>query len=181
MKIIMKTILVFALILITRTLSAQEKIDNYSFLKLYVINDEHKVLLVKWEDEWEIAGDRYNDPLSVKGYLNKMAGDMGIIIADPKLCGIYTQKWKEGENLTLMQYYQAKYVGGDLKIPDDCTDIKWFSYEDALEVIPYENMVRIMKKIKMHPGKVIGAAFERYRDENNHTQFITLEDWHIMN
>lgn len=177
----LKTILIFPLILMSQILLAQVKSDNYSFFKLYVINDKDEVLLVKWNNEWEIAGNRYNDPLSVKEYLNKMASDMGISIKDPKLCGIYTQRWKNSPNLTLMQYYQATYDGGILKIPADCTDIKWFSYDEALKVIPYENMTTIMKEIKKHPGKVIGAAFERYKDENNNTQYITLEDWHIMN
>lgn len=67
-----------------------------------------------------------------------------------------------------------------MKAPEDCTDIKWFSYEEALKVITYENMKTIMKKIKQHPGKIIGAAFERYKDQNNKTQFVTLEDWYIM-
>ncbi|MBW3467033.1 NUDIX hydrolase [Arthrospiribacter ruber] len=181
MKIITRVALFFSIFLFSQTLIAQEKNDNYSFFKLYVTNDKDEVLLVKWNNEWEIAGDRYNDPLSVNAFLDKMASDMGIRIKDPKLCGMYTQRWKNSTSLTLMQYYQAKYDGGDLKVPEDCSDIKWFGFEEALDVIPYENMTRIMKEIKKHPGKVIGAAFERYRDENNNTQFITLEDWHIMN
>lgn len=181
MKNTTKLLLVYALILVAQNLYAQDKSDNYSFFKLYVINDKDEVLLVKWNNQWEIAGDRYNDPLSVKEYLNKMATDMGISIKDPKLCGMYTQRWKNSPSLTLMQYYKADYAGGDLKIPDDCTDIKWFGYEEALKVIPYENMVRLMKEIRKHPGKVIGAAFERYMDENNNTQFVTLENWHIIN
>ena len=176
-----KTIFTLLVVVATQTLLAQDKYDNYSFFKLYVVNDNDEILLVKWDDQWEIAGSRYNDPISVKKHLDQMATDMGISIKDPKLCGVYTQRWKDSPYLTLMQYYQATYDGGDLKIPDDCTDIKWFSYKDALKVIPYENMITMMQKIKTHPGKIIGAAFERYKDANNKTQFITLEDWYLLN
>ncbi len=176
-----KTLFTFCLTLLSFSLFAQGKADNYSFFKLYVTNDKDEVLLVKWNNEWEIAGSRYNDPLSVKKYLDQMADDMGITVKNPALRGIYTQRWQGSPYLTLMQYYQAQYVGGDLKVPEDCTDIKWFSYEEALKVIPYENMTTIMKKMKDNPGKIIGAAFERYQDENQKTQFITLEDWYIMN
>ncbi|WKN42570.1 NUDIX hydrolase [Tunicatimonas pelagia] len=168
-------------LLFTHALLAQDKTDNYSFMKLYVVNESDEVLLVKWEGEWELAGSRYNDPLSVTAFLDRMAADMGVTIQNHKLCGVYTQRWQGAPYLTLMQYYQATYAGGELKVPDDCTDIRWFSYEKALEVIPYENMKRMMREIREHPGRIIGAAFERYQDENNQTQYVTLEDWYLLN
>lgn len=80
-----------------------------------------------------------------------------------------------------MQYYKAKYAGGDLKVPADCTEIKWFSFDDAIKTIPYPVMTSMMNEIKKNPGKVIGAAFERYKDDKNVTQYITLENYYIMN
>ncbi len=177
----MKTLFILLLTLTAAPLAAQNQPDNYSFMKLYVTNDQGEVLLVKWQGEWEIVGDSYNQPLSVSKFLDEMASHMGIKIKNPQLCGLYTQRWRGNPYLTLMHYYQADYVSGELQVPPDCTDIKWFSYEEALEVIPYPNMTTIMKKIKAHPEKVIGAAFERYKDDNNQTQFVTLEDWHLMN
>ncbi|KEO71890.1 hypothetical protein EL17_20445 [Anditalea andensis] len=139
------------------------------------------MLLVKWNGEWEIVGERYNDPLSIKVFLDGMGLDMGITIREPRLSGMYTQRWRGVPFLTMMHYYHANYAGGELQIPPDCTDIRWFSYEEALQVIPYENMTTMLKEIKKNPGKIIGAAFERYKDENNMTQFITLENFHVMN
>jgi hypothetical protein len=177
----MKPFSVLLLALAAAPLLAQGQSDNYSFMKLYVTNDQGEVLLVKWNGEWELSGDRYNQPLSVSKFLDEMASHMGIKIKNPRLCGLYTQRWRGNPYLTLMHYYQADYVSGELQVPPDCTDVKWFSYEEALKVIPYSNMTAIMKEIKAHPGKVIGAAFERYKDDNNQTQFVTLEDWHLMN
>ncbi len=177
----MKTFFVLLLALATAPLLAQDQPDNYSFMKLYVTNDQGEVLLVKWNDEWELSGDRYNQPLSINKFLDEMASHMGITIKNPQLCGLYTQRWQDTPYLTLMHYYQADYVSGELRVPPDCTDVRWFSYEEALKVVTYLNMTTIMKKTKAHPGRVIGAAFERYKDENNQTQFVTLEDWHLMN
>ena len=64
-----------------------------------------------------------------------MEADMGITLRDRKLRGLFTFHSVDRPNPTLMQYYQARYVSGDLKTPPD-TDIRWFSYREALQVIP---------------------------------------------
>ena len=177
----MRPRLILLLTLITCSLFGQEKKDNYSFFKLYVTNDKDEVLLVKWDGQWEIAGNKYNESLSINQFLNKIAADMGVKIVDPKLCGMFTQKWQGNNPPTIMQYYKAKYSSGDLKVPSDCTDIKWFSFDEAIKTIPYEVMTSMMKQIKKNSGKIIGAAFERYKDANNATKYKTLEDFYIMN
>lgn len=155
--------------------------ENYSFMKLLVENDKNEILLVKWEGEWELPGAKFNEPSSVKKFLQKMAGTLGVEVENHQLFGLYTQRWKGLNYLTLMHYYKASYVSGELKVPDDCTDIGWFSLEEALGKIPYENMRSMIKWRAKNPGKVASAAFERYKDENNATQFVTLEDWHSLN
>jgi len=177
----MRLRLILLLTLITCSLFGQEKKDNYSFFKLYVTNDKDEVLLVKWDGQWEIAGNRYNESYSINQFLNKIAADMGVKIVDPKLCGMFTQKWQGNNPPTIMQYYKAKYSGGALKVPSDCTEIKWFSFDEAIKTIPYEVMTSMMKQIKKNPGKIIGAAFERYKDASNATKYKTLEDFYIMN
>lgn len=181
MKKSLNSLLMVMLFFASLQIVGQDRIDNYSFFKLYVTNQEGEVLLVKWDGNWEIAGNRYNEPLSINNFLTKMADDMGIKISDPKLCGLYTQRWKGASNLSIMNYYRVSYVSGDPIIPPDCSNIKWFGFKEALQVIPYKNMVRMMKEIQKNPDKITGAAFERFKDENNKTQFVVLEDWHFMN
>ena len=177
----MRQQLILILTFITFSLFGQDKKDNYSFFKLYVTNDKDEVLLVKWDGQWEIAGNKYNESLTIKEFLNKMASDMGIKIEDAKLCGMFTQKWQGNNPPTIMQYYKARYSGGELKVPSDCTDIRWFSFDEAIKTIPYEVMTSMMKEIKKNPGKVIGAAFERYKDASNVTKYKTVENFYIMN
>ena len=130
----MKSNLTLVLTLIIFCAFGQDKKDNYSFFKLYVTNEKGQVLLVKWEGQWEIAGGKYNESMSIREFLNKMATDMGIMIEEPKLCVIFTQKWQGNNPPTIMHYYKAKYSEGDLKVPSDCTDIKWFNFDDAIKI-----------------------------------------------
>jgi hypothetical protein len=181
MKTILLTFICILFLTAFRSFGQEHKTDNYSFFKLYVTNDKDEVLLVKWEGQWEIVGDRYNEPVSIREFGNKMAADMGIKITEPKLCGLFTQRWQGTPGATIMHYYRARYTSGNLKVPPDCTDIKWFSFDEAIKVIPYPIMTSMMIQMKKNPGKVIGAAFERYKDANNVSQHKVLEDFHILN
>jgi len=53
----MRQQLILILTFITCSLFGQDKKDNYSFFKLYVTNEKDEVLLVKWDGQWEIAGN----------------------------------------------------------------------------------------------------------------------------
>lgn len=170
--------LVAAFLLVACNLKAQE---NYSFMKLMVQNAEGKILLVKWDGEWEVPGAKFNEPQSVFVFLQGMAETTGVEIRNHQIFGMYTQRWVGAGYLTLMQYYKADYVSGELKVPEDCTEVGWFSKEEALKLIPYDNMKYMLQWEMDHPGKIAAAAFERYKDENNVTQFNVLEAWHTLN
>lgn len=62
----MKLQLILLLTVISFCSWGQDKVDNYSFFKLYVTNDKDEVLLVKWEGQWEIVGERYNESVTVR-------------------------------------------------------------------------------------------------------------------
>jgi hypothetical protein len=58
-------------LVVFRAVAQEQKTDTYSFVKLYVTDDKGDVLLVKWEGQWEIAGNRYNEPVSVRKFGKK--------------------------------------------------------------------------------------------------------------
>ena len=144
---------------------SQNKSDNYSFFKLFVTDDKNRILLVKWEGDWEIAGERYNQNLSISTFLDKMGTDMGIKLRDKKLRGLFTFHYPNRPNPTLMHYYQATCVSGMLKTPPDCAEIKWFSVKDALQVIPYPAMKMIVEAMSGKPKAVFGGAFKPSGDQ----------------
>jgi ADP-ribose pyrophosphatase YjhB (NUDIX family) len=179
----MKTILFLAIVCTFGVQSvAQNKVDNYSFFKLYVTNSQGEVLLVKFDNQWEIVGDRYNQGMTVSAFIKYLANDMGIEVKDVKLAALYTQRPETRSNPTLMHYYTATYVSGTIKTPAECTDIRWFKPADALAAIPYEIMKSVMVKIKENPGKVLGAAFETSIDPSSkQTKVKVVEDFSFLN
>jgi ADP-ribose pyrophosphatase YjhB (NUDIX family) len=175
------SLLLFMATLLTTTAVCQQNIDNYSFFKLLVTNEKNEMLLVKWDNQWEIMGERYNQGASISQFVKTMAESMGTEVKDVKLASIFTQKKDTRPNPTIMHYYTARYVKGTIKPPSDCTDIKWFSYDEAMKVIPYEIMRSVIAKIKENPGKVMGAAFHTTVDQTNKTVVSVLEDFYVMN
>jgi len=168
-------------LLFNTTSFAQGTIDNYSFFKLYVVNDKDEILLVKWNNEWEVMGERYNQGLTIPKFVDTLAQSMGIKISQVKLAALFTQRPASRPNLTIMHYFTARYKEGTIKPPADCSDIKWFKYEDAMKVIPYEIMKNVIGQIKKHPGKVVSAAFETTTDQKNITTVKVLEEFHTLN
>jgi hypothetical protein len=157
---------------------SQNEPDNYSFFKAFVTNDKKQILLVKWEGEWEIAGERYNQNFSISAFLDKMGSDMGIKLANKKLRGLFTFHYPNRPNPTLMHYYQATYASGTLRTPPDCSEIKWFSLKDALQVIPYPAMKMIAEAITGKPEAVFGGAFKPSSDQR---QVEVLEKMYELN
>ena len=138
--------------------------DNYSFLKLMVVNKDEKVMLVKWDGAWEVPGIRYNHPVTLTQMLGTLAAEHGITIGRKKLQGIFTFAYESRSTITLMQYYKAKFDSGTLTVPASCEDIGWFTMQEALSIIPYPDMKMILSKIDTNPDNVWGAAIKKYND-----------------
>lgn len=147
------------LFLYSANLSAQQ--DNYSFIKLMVFNNEHKVMLVKWNGEWEIPGMRYNKPVTLTKFIDTLATEHGITVQNKKLNGFFTFEYENRPTLTIMQYYTAQYKSGKLIVPESCEEIKWFTIDEALAIIPYKEMKLIISKIATQPNILWGAAIKK--------------------
>lgn len=129
------------------TANGQNKVDNYSFMKLYVTNDKGEVLLLGSGNNWEITGARYNDTLSIHDFVNWMAQRMGIQITNIRLRGLLTFHYTYRTSPTIMHYYTADYKSGNLLLPDGCDGIKWVKKNETQKLIPFEEMNMIIKKI----------------------------------
>jgi len=156
----MKKIIVFVLLGVSMTSFSQSVVDNYSFFKLFVTNTKNEVMLVKWKDAWEIPGKRYRGSKTVKEFVGLMASNHGLMVDDIKLNALITFHYNTKPNPTLMQYYTAKYVSGDLRLPFGSSEVKWVKLEDAYKWIPYAEMVNIMQHIESEPSVLWGAAYD---------------------
>lgn len=158
-----KIALFFFLFACFMQINAQEKVNNYSFMKLYVTNDKGETLLLGGGNSWEITGARYNDTLSIREFVNWMGFRMGIKLMNIKLRGLLTFHYTERSNPTLMHYYTAEYESGNLVLPEGCEDIKWVSRNESAKLIPFEEMNTIIDKIN-ECDYLFGGSFRIYRD-----------------
>lgn len=162
-----KLILLIAVIgYFTNTTNAQNNIDNYSFMKLYVTNEKDEVILLGDKDGLEITGARYNDSLTVKEFVSWMGERMGIKIKNIRLRGLLTFHYAWRNNPTLMHYYTAEYESGDLVLPDGCEEIKWVRKNKTTEFIPFDEMNRIISKIN-ECEYLFGGSFRIWKDALN--------------
>lgn len=150
--------------------------DNYSFLKLMVFNSEGKILLVKWNGAWEVPGTRYNQPITLSKCIDTLAAEHGISVQNKKLNGLFTFEYENRPTLTIMHYYTVLYEKGKLIVPENCEDIGWFTPENALTIIPYQEMKLIISKITTKPDILWGGAIKKSSD--NKIQFV--EDFHEL-
>ena len=160
MKKITLTLIILAFIL---QVKSQGKIDNYSFMKLYVTNNNGQVLLLGGGDEWEITGARYNDTLSIHDFVNWMGDRMGIRIKNIRLRGLLTFHYVWKSDPTLMHYYTAEYDSGDLVLPEGCEAIKWVNKSETAKLIPFEEMNKTIEKIN-ECDFVFGGSFRIFKD-----------------
>jgi hypothetical protein len=170
-----KRTLFLLLFFCSSSLFAQQ--DNYTFFKLIVSNADNKIMLVKWGGSWEIPGTRYNMPSSIAAFVDTLALEHGITVHQKKLSGLFTFKYDNRPALTIMQYYTAQYNSGKLKVPESCEDIGWFTVKEAMAIIPYPEMKRIVEKITGNPKKLWGAAVKK--SGNNEVDFT--EDFYELN
>ncbi len=160
---------------------SQEKINNYSFMKLYVTNEKDEVLLLGGGDEWEITGARYNDSVSVIQFVKWMGDRMGIKIKNIRLRGLLTFHYDWKSNPTLMHYYTAEYESGALLLPEGCEGIKWVKKSETSQLIPFKEMNQIISKIN-ECGYLFGGSFRIYKDsKTNKRNSEVIEPFYKLN
>lgn len=160
MKKIMFLILLFGICTVSYS---QSKKDNYSFMKLLVTNDKGEVLLLGNDAGLEVTGARYNDTLSVKEFVDWMAHRMGIEVKNIRLRGLLTFHYEGRSNPTLMHYYTAEYANGDLVLPDGCEKIEWVELSKSADLIPFDEMNKIIEKI-FECEYVFGGSFRLWNN-----------------
>ena len=152
---------------------AQQK--NFSYFKLCVTNEKNEILLVKYKGIWELAGKKYVDTRTISEFTSFMAEEMGVNFKELRLRGLFTFYYNEATNPILFNYYSAKYKSGDLTVPPGCTDIAWFSLEEALKTIPFETMRLILDKMFEQESYVWGASMRIHKEANSIINKVTMD------
>ena len=164
----------FILFLLSFKLASQQK--NFSYFKLCITNKKNEILLVKYNDIWELAGKKYVDPRTIKEFTGFMAKEMGVEFKDLRLRGLFSFYYNEAKHPILFNYYSAKYKSGKLKVPPGCTDIKWFSLKDALKIIPFKTMTLILDKMFHKKRYTWGASMRIFKEANSTKNDVVMEE-----
>ncbi|QLE02433.1 NUDIX hydrolase [Galbibacter sp. BG1] len=155
----LKIFLIFFVLNLFFTINSNAQQRNFSYFKLCVTNSQNEILLVKYKGIWELAGKKYVDTLSIKQFTAGMAGEMGVNIKDTQLRGLFTFYYNDAKYPIIFNYYSAQYHSGDLVVPPGCSDIAWFSLQEALEIIPFKTMTMSLQKMFEKPSVVWGGSF----------------------
>jgi hypothetical protein len=123
----------------------QGKVNSYA--KLCLENDKQEILLVQYKGIWELAGKSFDTPRSIREQVAFMAQEMGVSVTDIRLRGLFSIYHNAGPMPILFHYYSARYASGPLTVPPGCTDIRWFSRQEALKVIPFKVMTQILAQL----------------------------------
>lgn len=162
--------------------NAQRK-ENRNFFKLFVLNDKQEVLLIKFQGEWEIPGASYNLNVPISAFLDTIAMQHGISIKNKKFSAQITFHHETRENPTIMLYYLARYSSGNLVVPTWGEEVKWMDLNEAYKLIPYPEMVKIMKQIDLKGNTVWGGAVKITYDKTTQKRmgYEVIEDFYKLN
>ena len=162
------------MVLVTTKSYAQQK--NFSYFKLVVTNEKEEMLLVQYKGIWELPGKKYIDTRTISQFTAFMSEELGVIHEDLRLRGLFSFYYNEAKNPILFNYYSSKYKSGTIIAPSDCTDIAWFSIEEALKIIPFETMRLVLGKMYKQKGYVWGASMRIHKEANSIINSVIMEE-----
>jgi hypothetical protein len=150
--------------------------DNYSYIKLYITNADHKILLLKWGETWEVPGARYSAPFTLSKFIDTLCAEDGLKVKDTRLSGMFTFQYEGQKKLAVMQYYTAVYASGSPRVPAGCSDIRWFTVQEALDILTFDDMKMIIRKINEDPLAIWGGALYKKVDRQTNQPLIQVTE-----
>lgn len=163
----MKAKVISLMILFIPLVLFSQKKGNSHFFKLMVFNENQEILLINFDGSWEIPGARYTDNSTIPVFVDSMSKDHGIETKNTQLAALVTFHHEIRDYPTMMFYYRTQYLSGDLSTPSWGLDVKWFSVEDAYELIPYQEMNYIIKSIISENSFLTGALSIEYNKKTS--------------
>lgn len=158
----MKTKLLLLILLLAPLVLFSQKKGNSHFFKLMVFNEKQEIMLINFDGSWEVPGSRYADDVTIPSFIDTMSKDHGIEVDNTELAALVTFHHEVREYPTMMFYYHAQYVSGNLTTPSWGKDVKWFSIADAYRLIPFKEMNYIIKATISEKSVLTGAFSIEY-------------------
>ena len=135
---------------------------------IFVLNDQHQVLLIKRADNgfWALPGGCHDLGETPKQCAEREClEESGYIVEAVELLGVYSSNrydyvnypWKDNEFCHLL--FRGKLKGGESKISSETTEVKWFS-ESEIPALSDGHQPRIEFGFKASKNPILKPHFE---------------------
>lgn len=161
-------------LLITMSLSAcsqnshQDPTHNFTVQRLIIINDNNEILMAKVEHIWVTPSLVYSKRQFLKEGLDSLSNAYGVQIKNLELRGKFSYKYEYHPYATSRDYFVARYVSGELKVPKGMDEVRWISIPEAIEKNSVTSIKEITKQIIEFPDVIWGGSFMVSRVEKEH-------------
>lgn len=176
------TRLIALIIFLSGAIHAQEsekQIDNYVIKRLIICNTNDEILVVKYNDTWNIPALRFNTTETYNEALIKLANDMGVVIETPKIAGIFSFTYDYMSQAALRMFYVTSYKSGKPIVKKGWDDVKWVS-KTAYQKLKNQDVYSLMaSKIIEDVSIVWGGAFFLYKEDEKVKYKITQEFYNL--
>jgi len=147
--------------------------DNFTTLRVIILNEEDKVLMVSGENWWGMPWVNLTKRQFLKESIDSMALECGIKISDIELRGQFCFKYDYKPNVTFRNYYVARYKSGEIKVPkntleDEFEKIEWVDIPEAIERNGNTGIKEITRQIMTFPDQIWGGSFIVSHTEDDH-------------
>lgn len=132
---------------------------NFTVHRLIIVNDQHEMLMIREQHVWATPSFVYHERQYVKESLDSLARAYGLQISDVKLRGQFSYKYDYHPYATLRHYYQAKYVDGEVVVPEGMAEVKWLPIDEAIKINTVTSIKQITEQIMKFPETIWGGAF----------------------
>lgn len=158
-------------------LTAKEATPPSEFHRLLIFNEKEELMLVKIKDtDFWVTPGLYNPPKdTTMKELHQLASEYGLDIPSPELRGIFLLKSDQGDSNRY--FYNVNVAEKESKQPDNISQVKWLSLEEATTTINIPHIVILLKQVMAKPEQVWGATLVRYQDGKKRKAKL-IKDFH---
>lgn len=169
----MRLLILFLLVVSSPSVFSQnnphrDPTHNFAVHRLIILNDKNEMLMSREQHVWGTPSFVYRERQYVKESLDSLARAYGLRISDVKLRGQFSYKYDYHPYATLRHYYQAKYVEGDLILPEGLAEVKWMPIDEAIEINTVTSIKQITEQIMKFPETIWGGSFMVSHVGNEH-------------
>ncbi len=159
--------------------ASQKPKENFIVNRVLIVNEQDEILMVMEQDVWAAPSFLYNKRQFLKESIDSLANAYGVKIASPKLHGQFSFKYDYEPYATIRNYYVARYLSGNIRIPEPMEEAKWVPSEQAIAMNTVTAIKQITRQIITYPNVVWGASFLVSHEGDTHPTKM-VEDFYPL-